>query len=418
MNIQLNEDAIVVFVGAMGTGKSTFAQKHFMKHHVVESDYIREQLTSDFKNQDFNDATFEIFFSTIEARAKAGLLTVADSTGSGSVLEKVKDIAKKYERQLVCIKFPHLDDSQITKERMQHRMKYIHAYYRQVERINKTPIPKQYQLFELDDIDNVSVTFNKSSDLYELSPDYKYVVIPDLHGEHWVLEHYVEEFQDHPHVKFICLGDIVDRGTSSYKTFRLVKKLIDEGNMFHVISNHDNKFYRWLKKWKDNPYVEYHPSVNTDPPSYGMKIAHGLDKTIREFFSLCHEKQKEYADEFIEYYESASPYLYLDEEDTGSVYYFSHAGLSERSTKNLTLKKGDYAALMYETLSDIDYAAELFKHMEDKYIHIVLGHDYIENPNDRIIEDQFQRITIHKCDVGLGKELFKSINDIPRFKLI
>lgn len=251
MIIEIKDDSIIVLIGAMGCGKTTFVEKHFMSHHIIETDNIRYQLTGDFQNQSQNKATFEILYSTIAARAKAGLLTVIDSTGSRSVLQKAHDIAREFKRPLIAIKFPHLKESQITKERMKHRMHCLDAYYRQVKRIDETDIQKDYNLFELSDIDNVKVLIIQGQEHLKLDPLFKYVVVPDIHGEYQVIQQLIKKYKNDK-TKFIFLGDIVDRGKSSYKTFLLVKKLIEDNKAHVVISNHDNKFYRWLKKWKSD----------------------------------------------------------------------------------------------------------------------------------------------------------------------
>jgi len=288
MKIKIEQDALIVFIGAMATGKSTFAKHHFAKHHVVESDFIREQLSGDFENQDYNSATFEIFYATIEARAKAGILTVLDSTGNQNVLDQTRVIAKKYNRPLVAIVFPELLSSEFTEERLAHRWKYKNIYKRQVERISNQTIPDEYTVYNLNADDGVYINYEKYSDAHTLDSQYSYVVIPDLHGEYRVLERYVEMYKDDDNVKFISLGDIVDRGESSYKTFNLVFDLIADGKIDNVISNHDNKFYRWLKKWNadeaDYKYNTFYWTEGHDA-KYGMSVAHGLDKTIAEFYS-------------------------------------------------------------------------------------------------------------------------------------
>jgi len=414
MKIKIEQDALIVFIGAMATGKSTFAKHHFAKHHVVESDFIREQLSGDFENQDYNSATFEIFYATIEARAKAGILTVLDSTGNQNVLDQTRVIAKKYNRPLVAIVFPELLSSEFTEERLAHRWKYKNIYKRQVERISNQTIPDEYTVYNLNADDGVYINYEKYSDAHTLDSQYSYVVIPDLHGEYRVLERYVEMYKDDDNVKFISLGDIVDRGESSYKTFNLVFDLIADGKMDNVISNHDNKFYRWLKKWNadeaDYKYNTFYWTEGHDA-KYGMSVAHGLDKTIAEFYSLNPDDMDHYCLRFVNYYETSHPYLMV--EKSNGLHYFVHAGVTSGVATGQKMSKRDLNGVIYESMDHPDKLTDIFKHVQED-VHVHVGHEY--NSDDITFhpnKDGTRWIVEH--DIGLGKV---SIDNIPEFMKI
>jgi len=401
MKINIKQDALVVLVGAMGTGKSTFARNQFAKHHIVETDFIREQLSGDFGNQDCSKTAFEIFFATVEARAKAGILTVLDSTGNQSVIEHAKTIAKKYNRPLIAIMFPELDASEITEERFKHRWKKKSIYNRQVQRISNQIIPDEYTVYKLNANDGVMIDYEVYSDAHKLDPKFSYVVIPDLHGEYRVLEEYINRYKDDDNVKFISLGDIVDRGESSYKTFNLLFNLIADGKLDNVVSNHCNKFYRWLKKWGADEDVDKHSTWywENEHNTYGMSLAHGLVETITEFFSLIPDDMDDYHMKFINYYENSHPYLFV-EKDNG-LHYFTHAGISSGVAIGQKMTKRDLAAVIYETIEDPEVLTDIFKHVQ-KDVHVHVGHDY----NDDVITfhpnlDGTRWIVKH--DIGLAK---------------
>lgn len=411
MNITIKQDALVVLVGAMGTGKSTFARNHFATHHIVESDYIREQLTGDFENQDYNSAVFEILFATVESRAKAGILTVIDSTGNQSVLDRIAVMANTYDRPLVMIKFPELAAEEITEERFKHRWKYKKVYNRQVARIARQEYHKLYDQYHLTDVDATSVEYERYSDAHQLDSNYSYVIIPDLHGEYKVLEEYIERYKDDDTVRFISLGDIVDRGESSYKTFNLLFDLIADGKADAVVSNHDNKFYRWLKKWWDDDADDKYLSFYKEHAKYGMSIAHGLDNTIDEFFTLNPEEMDTYAVRFINYYETNHHYLFV-EKDNG-IHYFTHAGISSGIARGNKLNKRDTSAVLYETISDPEVLTDIFKHVE-KDVHLHVGHDY--NSDDITFHPNENGTRwIVKHDIGLGKI---TVDIAPKFMVL
>ena len=416
MEIKIEQDALVVFIGAMATGKSTFARDHFAKHHVIESDFIREQLSGDFENQDYNTATFEIFFATIAARAKAGILTVLDSTGTQNVLEQTKILAKKHGRPLVAIVFPELLASEFTEERLQHHWKYKSVYKRQVERISNQTIPEEYRTYHLVDADGVTIDYDKYSDAHTLDPRYSYVVIPDLHGEYRVLEEYVNRYKDDDNVKFISLGDIVDRGESSYKTFNLVFELIADGKMDNVISNHDNKLYRYFKKWLNDPrdnFLKYHAMDGYE--KYGMSIAHGLEITLDEFYELAPLLMDDYVDKFINYYETSHPYLMVGKPN--GLHYFVHAGITSGVATGQKMNKRDLNGVIYESMDHPEQLTDIFKHVQED-VHVHVGHEY--NSDDITFhpnKDGTRWIVEH--DVGLAKRIIDYEKDgYPEFMVI
>ena len=106
--IKLNPDAIVVMIGSIGTGKSTLVRNHFSEHHIIESDFIRSQVTGDRNDNSYDGVVFGILYATLSARARSGILTVVDSTGKRGVIDEAERIAKKYKRQWVALKLPHM----------------------------------------------------------------------------------------------------------------------------------------------------------------------------------------------------------------------------------------------------------------------------------------------------------------------
>lgn len=412
MRIGLKPDALVVLIGAMGTGKSTFSKNTFAPHQIVSSDFIREQLSGDFEDQTQNKAVFEILFATVEARAKAGILTVIDSTGSASVLEHAANLAKQHNRQLVALKFPHLDESDLTEERMKHRMNYIHAYHRQVERIDKTSIPKRFKVYDLpENGDGVSIDV-EGTGKYELDPRNSYVIVPDLHGEYRVIQKVLEAYPDN---KIVFLGDIVDRGESSYRTFNMVWELIQSGRAYGVRSNHDRKLSRWFRKWLNHESSARFLGIWDDEPvpAYGMKIAHGLERTLREFYSLPEPHMEKYAREFIEYYESLPHFLRLDREVT---HYFAHAGVNESILNGHLMTSASEAAAVYKTLSDPNVLSEMVDD-PNKAVTVHLGHEYISDDITYLKSKFSPNHMIVKHDIGFGKRRYADIKEW-RFKVV
>jgi predicted kinase len=78
--IVLPDPSLVLLVGAAGSGKSTFAARHFARAEVLSSDELRATLTGDAADQSRNRLVFELLHREAERRSTAGLLTVVDAT--------------------------------------------------------------------------------------------------------------------------------------------------------------------------------------------------------------------------------------------------------------------------------------------------------------------------------------------------
>jgi predicted kinase len=74
--------ALVVLIGASGSGKSTFAARHFEADAVISSDDLRGQISRDGGNQRVNDLVFERLHTWVDQRLAAGALAVVDATNT------------------------------------------------------------------------------------------------------------------------------------------------------------------------------------------------------------------------------------------------------------------------------------------------------------------------------------------------
>jgi predicted kinase len=72
--------SLVLLVGASGSGKSTFARKHFGPYEVLSSDFFRGLVSNDENDQAATPAAFEALRHVAGQRLRAGLLTVIDAT--------------------------------------------------------------------------------------------------------------------------------------------------------------------------------------------------------------------------------------------------------------------------------------------------------------------------------------------------
>jgi protein phosphatase len=80
MNLTIPELSLVVLVGISGSGKSTFARKHFKPTEILSSDYCRALVSDDKNSQEATPDAFDVLHYIAAKRLAAGRLTVIDAT--------------------------------------------------------------------------------------------------------------------------------------------------------------------------------------------------------------------------------------------------------------------------------------------------------------------------------------------------
>ncbi len=80
MKLTIPELALVVLIGPSGSGKSSFARKHFKPTETLSSDYCRGLVSDDENDQAATTDAFEVLHFIARKRLAAGKLTVVDAT--------------------------------------------------------------------------------------------------------------------------------------------------------------------------------------------------------------------------------------------------------------------------------------------------------------------------------------------------
>src|SRR6478735_956744 len=104
MNITIPELSLVVLIGASGSGKSSFARKHFKPTEIVSSDFCRGLVADDENDQSASGDAFDVLHFIAAKRLAAGRLTVIDATNVQPDARKpLVALARQYHCLLVAI---------------------------------------------------------------------------------------------------------------------------------------------------------------------------------------------------------------------------------------------------------------------------------------------------------------------------
>lgn len=80
MEITVPELSLVVLVGASGSGKTTFAHKHFKATEILSSDACRAMVSDNENDQTVTKDAFELLHYIAGKRLALGKLVVVDAT--------------------------------------------------------------------------------------------------------------------------------------------------------------------------------------------------------------------------------------------------------------------------------------------------------------------------------------------------
>ena len=97
MKVSIPELSLVVLIGTSGSGKSTFARRHFKPTEVLSSDYFRGLVSDDENDQSATGDAFDTLHYVAGKRLAAGRLTVIDATNVQQDARKpLVALARKY----------------------------------------------------------------------------------------------------------------------------------------------------------------------------------------------------------------------------------------------------------------------------------------------------------------------------------
>ncbi|BAJ28461.1 MULTISPECIES: polynucleotide kinase-phosphatase [Kitasatospora] len=267
--LPVTDVSLVVLIGSTGSGKSSFARKHFKPTEVVSSDFCRGLVADDENDQSASADAFDVLHYIVGKRLAAGRRTVVDATN-------VQDHAR---RALVAIAREHhvlpiaivLDvPAEVCAERNRARpdrqlpAHVIPRHQRDLRRslrgLEREGFRKVHVLRGVEEVEHAEIVPEKRfNDLRHLTGPFD--IVGDIHGCRSELETLLGRLgyavtrdeqgravdAAHPEGRTaVFVGDLVDRGPDTPGVLRLVMGMVGAGHALCVPGNHENKLGRWM----------------------------------------------------------------------------------------------------------------------------------------------------------------------------
>jgi polynucleotide kinase-phosphatase len=315
---------LVVLVGVSGSGKSTFARRHFKPTEVVSSDFCRGLVADDENDQAATPDAFDVLHYIVGTRLRRGLLTVVDATNvQQSARAGLVKLAKSHDVLVTAIVMDVPDSVAIERNKERPDRDFgSHVITRQhrdlrrsIGRLSKEGFRRVHVLRGTDQVDAVEVVRERSwNDRKDLRGPFD--IFGDVHGcaselrtllteLGWTIRHDGEQAVDATHPdgrQAVFVGDLVDRGPDTPGVLRLVMGMVASGNAICVSGNHEAKLVRALKGAKVN-------------------VSHGLAESLAQLEA----ETEEFRRQALEFMDGLISHYVLDD---GRLV-VAHAGLKE-----------------------------------------------------------------------------------------
>ncbi|MDX6252920.1 MAG: hypothetical protein QOF10_6280 [Kribbellaceae bacterium] len=333
--------SLVVLIGVSGSGKSTFARKHFLGTEVISSDFCRGLVSDDENDQAATKDAFDLLHYIASKRLAAGRLTVIDATNvQPEARKQLVALAREHDvlpvaivldpPEKVCLeRNAQRPDRQFGPHVVQRQRQQLRRGLRSLKREG---FRGAHALGSVEAIDAVSIErtrlFNDLKDqtgpfdiigdihgcrveLEQLLVDLGYTITRDAHGRSIDAEYagpasvgeQASPGSDGSVRRVVFVGDLVDRGPDTPGVLRLVMGMVAAGHAFCVPGNHEDKLLRALR-------------------GKNVKVTHGLEESLAQLAAEP-EEFRTAVETFID--GLISHYVF----DDGKLV-VSHAGLVER----------------------------------------------------------------------------------------
>ncbi|WP_432833380.1 polynucleotide kinase-phosphatase [Dactylosporangium sp. CA-092794] len=268
--MKIPELCLVALVGVSGSGKSTFARRHFAPTQVLSSDAFRALVADDENDQSASGDAFDALHYVAGKRLRAGRLTVVDATNvQQHARQALVALAREHDVPRVAIVLDVPEDecwarTQARPDRdfgrpvvaRQHR-----DLRRSLRGLAREGFRQVHVLRGVAEVDAATVEYEPLyNNRKELTGPFD--IVGDVHGCRAELELLLDRLgyvlsrdelgrpvgAAHPEGRTaVFVGDLVDRGPDSPGVLRLVMGMVAAGHALCVSGNHEAKLLRKLR---------------------------------------------------------------------------------------------------------------------------------------------------------------------------
>jgi len=322
MKLTIPELSFVVLIGVSGSGKSTFARKHFKPTEILSSDYCRGLVSDDENSQAATEDAFELLHFIARKRLAAGKLTVVDATNVQPEARKpLVAIAREFHCLPVAIVLdlpervahdrnksrpdrdfgPHVIRQQSQQLHRSLRgleregFRHVHVL-RSLEEIAAAEFERQplwnnlkHEHGPFDIIGDVHGCFDE---LLELLQKLGYAIAidgdqPTISPETAAGRAVSKSVSPHPEGrKLVFVGDLVDRGPKVPEVLKLVMHAVASGAALCVPGNHDMKLMRQLRGREvqiTHGLAESLAQLANEPKEFSQRVAEFIDDLVSHY---------------------------------------------------------------------------------------------------------------------------------------
>lgn len=306
--LTIPELSLVVLIGASGSGKSTFARKHFKPTEVLSSDFCRGLVADDEIDQTVTNEAFEILHFIAAKRLAGARLTVVDATNvQPEARQPLVELARQYHVLPVAIVF-NLPEK-LCQERNQQRADRDfgpHVIRQQTQNLKRSLRGLEREgfrhVFILNSPEEIEDVMIARQPLWNnLKQQHgPFDIIGDVHGCFdeltallMQLGYAIDLREDGDYVvthpegrKVVFLGDLVDRGPKVPAVLKLTMNMVATGRALCVPGNHDMKLLRKLcgKEVRiAHGLAESLEQLEQEPPEFKARVIDFLDSLVSHY---------------------------------------------------------------------------------------------------------------------------------------
>ncbi|HZT44466.1 MAG TPA: polynucleotide kinase-phosphatase [Chthonomonadaceae bacterium] len=344
--IEIPDFAVVLLIGVSGSGKSTFAAKHFLPTEVLSSDAFRALVSDDENDQAATQDAFEALHDIASIRLRRRKSVVIDATNVQPESRKpLLQLARQHDCLAVAIVLDVPERVCQTRNRAradrQFGPRVIAVQQRQMRQSLKNLRKEGFRyVFTLNEAQIAHAEVVRLPLWTDRRAEHgPFDLVGDVHGCYdelvallGALGYAPEEATGawrHPEGRrVVFVGDLVDRGPKVVETVRLAWAMA--GTAFWVPGNHDNKLMRALK---GNP----------------VNVTHGLAESLRQIEAMPPEEREAFKEKYIPFVDALVSHLWLDE---GRLC-VAHAGMKEEYIGRASSRVREFA-LYGDTTGETD----------------------------------------------------------------